>query len=158
MIGLSFIFICIMIPIFLVISVKKARNNDGEFVLFILITLVFVAFFLILAVRGYELIVEIANGYTIDNKIAMYEEENASIEASIDAIVKDYMNFEENTYGELKDDENIINLISLYPELKSDTLVQKQIEVYIANNDEIKRLKVEKCDLSKARWLLYFGR
>lgn len=158
MIGLCFILICIMIPIFLVISVKKARNNDGEFILFLLITIAFGAFFLILAVRGYELIDEIANGYTIDSKIAMYEEENASIESSINTIVKDYMNFEKNTYEELKDDENIINLIFLYPELKSDTLVKKQIEVYIANNDEIKRLKVEKLNLSKARWLLYFGR
>ena len=87
----------------------------------------------------------------------MYEEENASIEESIDVTVRSYMDFEASTYGELKD-KDAINLVSLFPELKSDTLVQKQIEVYVANNDKIKQLKEEKIDLSKSKWKLYFGR
>ena len=82
---------------------------------------------------------------------------NASIEESINVTVKSYMDFEASTYGELKD-KDAINLVSLFPELKSDTLVQKQIEVYIANNDKIKELKEEKIELTKSKWLLYFGK
>ena len=87
----------------------------------------------------------------------MYEEENASIEESIDVTVRNYMDFEASTYGELKD-KDAINLVSLFPELKSDSLVQKQIEVYLANNAKIKELKEDEIDLSKAKWNLYFGR
>ncbi len=106
---------------------------------------------------GCVLMYGIGTGYTIDNKIAMYEEENAAIEESIDVTVKGYMDFETSTYGDLKD-EDAINLVSLFPELKSDTLVQKQIDVYVANNDKIKQLKEEKINLSKNKWLLYFGK
>ena len=67
------------------------------------------------------------------------------------------MDFEASTYGELKD-KDAINLVSLFPELKSDSLVQKQIEVYLANNAKIKELKEDEIDLSKAKWKLYFGR
>ena len=60
-------------------------------------------------------------------------------------------------HKEFKDKDGI-NLVSLIPTLKSDTLVQKQIEVYVANNDKIKELKEEKIDLSKSKWKLYFGK
>ena len=99
----------------------------------------------------------VGTGHTIDSKIAMYEEENESIEKSVDITVRSYMDYEASTYQEIKDEDGI-NLVALFPELKSDTLVQKQIEVYVANNDKIKELKEEKIDLSKAKWKLYFGR
>ena len=99
----------------------------------------------------------VGTGHTIDSKIAMYEEENKSIENSIDITVKSYMDYEASTYQEIKD-KDAINLVALFPELKSDTLVQKQIEVYLANNDKLKELKEKKIDLSKAKWKLYFGK
>ena len=58
--------------------------------------------------------------------------------------------------GELKG-ESSITLVSLYPELKADTLVTKQIEVYIDNNKKIKNLKEKKINLSVKKWWLYFG-
>lgn len=103
------------------------------------------------------LAITVGTGHTIDSKIAMYEEENESIEKSVDITVRSYMDYEASTYQEIKDEDGI-NLVALFPELKSDTLVQKQIEVYVANNDKIKELKEEKIDLSKAKWKLYFGR
>lgn len=87
----------------------------------------------------------------------MYEKENKSIENSIDITVKNYMHHEASAYKEVKD-KDAINLVALFPELKSDTLVQKQIEVYLDNNDKLKELKEEKIDLSKAKWNLYFGK
>ena len=75
----------------------------------------------------------------------------------MNALVEQYMNYESGTYGELKG-ESSITLVSLYPELKADTLVTKQIEVYIANNEKIKELKEKKIDLSVKKWWLYFGK
>ncbi len=95
--------------------------------------------------------------HTIDRKIAMYQEENVAIEERIDIAVKEYMNFETSTYGELKD-KDAISLVSLFPELKSDTLLQKQLDIYVENNNKIKELKEAKIDVAIARWQLYFGR
>ena len=61
---------------------------------------------------------------TIDSRISMYEEENAKIEKSISTAVQGYMDFESETFTNLKD-EDAMSLITLYPELKSDTLVQQ---------------------------------
>ncbi len=160
MVCLFFIISLAVAIFFFVKSIKEYnRNNEdtdescGYFVAAIIAGIISVPFL----IWGLILIDEIANEYIIDNKIAMYEEENASIEESIDVTVRSYMDFEASTYGELKD-KDAINLVSLFPELKSDTLVQKQIEVYVANNNKIKQLKEEKIDLSKSKWQLYFGR
>lgn len=98
----------------------------------------------------------VVNGRTLDSKIAMYTEENENIETEMNSLVEQYMNYESGTYGELKG-ESSITLVSLYPELKADTLVTKQIEVYIANNEKIKKLKEKKINLSVKKWWLYFG-
>lgn len=99
----------------------------------------------------------VSTGYTIDQKIEMYEAQNAAIESSIEVTVKSYMDYEERTLTGLKD-KDAINLVSLIPELKTDTLVQQQINVYITNNDAIIQLKEDKINLSKDKWLLYFGK
>lgn len=92
----------------------------------------------------------------IDNKIEMYQEENAKIEAQIAVTVEKYQQHETNIFTEVAPDSSI-TLVALYPELKSDTLVQSQIEVYIENNNKIKSLKEEKINGSVYRWWLYFG-
>jgi hypothetical protein len=53
--------------------------------------------------------------------------------------------------------DSAITLVSLYPELKADELVKKQIEVYVANNEKIKELKEKKIMGNVYRWWLYFG-
>lgn len=91
----------------------------------------------------------------IDEKIAIYQEENEKIENQIDALVKNYMDYESATYAEFKD-KDAITLITLYPELKSDKLVEKQLEIYNSNNKKIKKLKTEKLDYSISLWLICF--
>lgn len=103
------------------------------------------------------LIFIVASGSTIDERLAMYTEENANIEASIDEVVTQYMEYESNTFKELKTDSPI-TLVSLYPELKSDELIKTQIETYQSNNDTIRSLKEEKINLRVAKWWLYFGK
>ena len=99
----------------------------------------------------------VVNGRALDSKIAMYIEENENIETEMNTLVEQYMNYESNTYGDLKG-ESSITLVSLYPELKTDALVTKQLDVYINNNKKIRELKENKIDLSVKKWWLYFGK
>ncbi len=98
-----------------------------------------------------------------DKKIEMYEEENNNIQNSVSQIVESYKNYEQNTYSEsLKsidtNNTDIIVLTQLYPELKSNDMVNKQIDIYQENNNKIKGLKEEKINNEIAKWWLYFGK
>ena len=97
------------------------------------------------------------NGRTFDDKIAMYEQENAAIEQSVDVLVKDYYKHESDTYSSLKP-ENAVLFASAYPELQSNELATKQLEIYVDNNNQIKELKEDQINLSRNRFWLYFGR
>lgn len=98
-----------------------------------------------------------------DKKIEMYEEENNNIQISVSQIVESYKNYEQNTYSEsLKNidtnNTDIIVLTQLYPELKSNEMVNKQIDIYQENNNKIKGLKEKKINNEIAKWWLYFGK
>lgn len=103
------------------------------------------------------LLVCVLNRVNIDKKIALYEEENAKIEQQIADTVERYQEYETGIFTDVAP-ESSITLVTLYPELKSDTLVQSQIEVYIENNKEIKELKSLAINASVYRWWLYFGK
>ena len=96
-------------------------------------------------------------GRTLDDKIAMYEQENAAIEQSVDVLVKDYYKHESDTYSSLKP-ENAVLFASAYPELQSNELATKQLEIYVENNNKIKGLKMDQINLSRNKFWLYFGR
>lgn len=95
-------------------------------------------------------------GRTLDDKIAMYEQENAAIEQSVDVLVKDYYKHESDTYSSLKP-ENAVLFASAYPELQSNEIATKQLEIYVENNNKIKGLKEDQINLSRNRFWLYFG-
>lgn len=99
----------------------------------------------------------VINGRTLDEKIAMYESENAAIEEEINTLVENYMKYESGTFESLKGEDGI-TLISLYPELKADTLVNQQCELYISNKEQITSLKEEKISVSNHKFWLYFGK
>ena len=100
---------------------------------------------------------DISTEHVLDQKIAMYEEENTSIEESISSIVEGYMDYESNAYSDLKS-QDFIELVTNFPDLKANALVQEELGVYIENNQKIKELKEEKIELSTKKWLLYFGK
>ena len=101
-------------------------------------------------------ILTFSDGFTAKEKIKMYEEENVKIEEQMDTLVKQYMEYEGETFKEFKTDSSV-TLVSMYPELKSDELIKAQINTYIANNNKIKELKEAAIDLKIGKWLLYFG-
>lgn len=103
-----------------------------------------------------SLTVQVSNLSVIDQKIAMYEHENAKIEQQIETAITAYQQHEKDVFTEVKPD-SYIQLVSIYPELKSDTLVKEQIKTYQSNNKKIKELKVTAINGNVKRWWLYFG-
>lgn len=92
-----------------------------------------------------------------DQKISMYKEENARIEAHISEMVGRYQEYETGVFSEVSS-ENALSLVSLYPELKADTLVREQIEIYYKNSEKIKELREDEIDAIVLRWWLFFGK
>ena len=92
----------------------------------------------------------------IDDRIAMYEEENARIEQQVADVVEQYQKYETDIFMEVAP-ESAVTMVSLYPELKSDSLVQAQIEVYTENNKTIRNLRDKQIKGNVYRWWLYFG-
>lgn len=100
--------------------------------------------------------VQISHAPIMDDKIALYEETNAEIDSQIADMVTQYKDYEASTLSDLKTD-SAITLVNLYPELKSDELVQSQMEIYQSNKKHILSLKEDKLSLKPKRWWLYFG-
>ena len=123
--------------------------GPGISIIGIIVTIIAFIATVIIGVGVSELVV-------IDDKIAMYEEENTAIEEQIDIVVKQYQEYETEIFAN-STPESAITLVSLYPELKSDTLVASQIEVYVSNNQKIKELKETRINGDVYRWWLYFG-
>lgn len=98
-----------------------------------------------------------SKSYTIPKQIAMYEEENQRIEEKISATVEKYMQYEQNIIYDISSEDDTMALISLYPDLKSDQLIQSEIDTYIQNNNTIKELKASMINVSIYKFLVYFG-
>jgi hypothetical protein len=100
--------------------------------------------------------ISVSGGSVLDEKIKMYSNENKKIEQSISETVNNYQKYESEVFEKCTN-KNSIELVSLYPELKADKLVKKQIDTYISNNNKIKELKENKINLKVEKWWLYFG-
>lgn len=90
------------------------------------------------------------------NKIEVYETEMTAIQESINDVVVNYLEHEKDTYAALTP-ENAVIFASIYPELSSSTLVQRQLEIYNQYLVSIKNCKLALAEVSTARWWLYFG-
>jgi len=79
---------------------------------------------------------------TVDSKISLYELANQEIEDEFDAIVGNYMSYE----------------MEFNAKLKSDAMVQQQLELYRDNKSKILALNEDKINGRITRWWLYFGK
>lgn len=112
---------------------------------------------IIVAILALIFAIKYSGARVIDQRIAMYETENQQIEERIGSLVNNYMAYESDTYEKVDNGDDTIALVSLFPELKSDTLVERQIEVYMSNNKQIKELKEEALAYKVYAWWLFFG-
>ena len=153
MITLILILILAIAIISVVVDNKSRYGNDKAGFIFEISVFCLVIFL----IPFIALLMSVSNGSTIDSRIELYQSQNAEIESKIQATVASYLAHEKQTYKDLKPD-NAIAVVSAYPELHSNELVKKQIEVYEDNNKKILGLKEEKLNQSVYRWWLYFGR
>lgn len=149
------IIVLLVIFVLLLIAGIICVANDLEYVAATLITVSIVGL-LVCTIVLIVLCVNVSQLKVIDQKIEMYQEENAKIEEQISDVVKQYQEYESGIFAEVAP-ESAVTLVALYPELKTDTLVQKQVEVYLENNSKIKQMKETKINGSVNRWWLYFG-
>lgn len=157
MLSLIFIIFVLIFIISIVICFKTYHKEGDPSVFAVIVALGSFIVSLFLFLNLYDSIKIIATAHTIEQKIDMYEEENARIEEDIDLIVKDSMDFETELFSNLKP-ESSITLVTKYPDLTSDTHIQKQIEIHTANNDKIRQLREQLIDVSVHKFLVYFGK
>ena len=151
----------ILAIVFLVNAIKAPLDKHGDFsnikILYTSLCIIFWILGVGLIIYACIFITDIKTIEVIDQKIEMYTDENAKIEDKMDTLVKEYMKHENKTFSDLKTEESAITLVTLYPELKSDALVEQQLNTYLHNNDLIKELKEEKIEIKKKKFILYFG-
>lgn len=146
-----------MLIVFIVITIGLFilgcwLDEDSGFMLGVIAGFMFIAEIIVVVFLS----VSVSNLKVIDQRIEMYQEENTRIEERLSVVVKQYQEYESGIFTEVSP-ESSITLVSLYPDLKADALVQSQIDVYVKNNETIKELKDKKITRSVKRWWLYFG-
>ena len=93
---------------------------------------------------------------TIDSRLAVIEEQNTTVLTQIEPIVQQALEYESSTYKDLKLDVNkLIIFAQMYPELKANSFLNKQIDIILANQEEIKRLKLAKASLNAFHFWLW---
>ena len=98
-------------------------------------------FFVVTSVWG--TISTIQTQQTITKRIEYLQEYNAEIDEEIKSTVILYMDYEIDMFDR---EINALVLVNAYPELKANELINKQIEIYLKNKEEIKRLELAKID------------
>ena len=133
----------------------KMYQKDIEWIYYILNTIGVIGC-AVVAIAALVVGITYSHHRIIDQRIKMYETENVQIEERIATAVNGYMKYESDTFDKY-DHDDALGLVTLFPELKSDSLISKQIEVYMENNKQIKMLKEEKLSYRIYAWWLFFG-
>ena len=92
---------------------------------------------------------------TAASKLEVLNEQNEIVLAQIEPLVQQALNYESNTYKELKlTPENIVAFGNMYPQLQANSFIQSQINIIVENQKEIKDLKLRIASLNAYRlWL-----
>ena len=152
--------IWLLVAIFTVLAIifgilaDAVYDLDCVFVAFSAVSIV--ALIVALCVGLFHIIPSCKHLEYIDTKIEYLTEENAKIDEDVKIIISSYQDHEKEFYQEF---ENVSasTLITLYPEIKSNELVNKQIEIYFENQKEIKELELKKIEGGVVRWWMNFG-
>ena len=94
---------------------------------------------------------------TSSAQIKVYEEQNEIVLSQVEPLVEKYLNYEKDTYGNLKIDSNTLVAMSMYPELKGDEFVQSQIKIIVDNQQKITDLKLRKAKLNAYKMWIFVG-
>lgn len=93
---------------------------------------------------------------TIHSRLAVLEEQNTTVLTQVEPLVQQALNYESSNYQDLKLDVNkLIIFAQMYPELKANSFLNKQIDIILANQEEIKQLKLDKATLNAYHFWLW---
>lgn len=95
---------------------------------------------------------------TNSEQIAVLEERNTEILEQIEPLVNKYLDYEKDSYDNLKLNPNTLVALSAYPELKGNEFVMKQINVVLLNQQQITDLKLEYAKLESYRMWIFVGK
>ena len=134
--------------ILLIIGITKYEDiltslGAGIFVVFLCVTAIAVG------VYNYD-------KTTIDKRLAILEEQNKIVLSQIEPLVQHALEYESNTYKDFKlDAHKLIAFSQMYPDLKANSFLNKQIDIILANQAEIKQLKLDKASLHAYHFWLW---
>lgn len=146
--------ICILMLIISSIIDVKSYDFKEVCLVFLILSGFGVLMCLVIAI---SLGIKVSKLSVINEQIEMYQKENTKIEQQVANVVSQYQEYETKTFTAVTPEDSM-TLVSLFPELKSDKLVQKQIDVYVENNKKIKSLKERQINGKVVKWWLYFGK
>ena len=146
--------ICILMLIISSIIDVKSYDFKEVCLVFLILSGFGVLMCLVIAI---SLGIKVSKLSVINEQIEMYQKENTKIEQQVANVVSQYQEYETKTFTAVTPEDSM-TLVSLFPELKSDKLVQKQIDVYVENNKKIKSLKEKQINGKVVKWWLYFGK
>ena len=93
---------------------------------------------------------------TIDSRLAVLKEQNTIVLTQIEPLVQQALEHESSTYKDLKlDVAKVIAFTQLYPDLKANSFLNKQIDIILINQEEIKQLKLDKASLNSFHFWLW---
>lgn len=96
---------------------------------------------------------------TISSQLEVLETQNEVILSQIEPVIQKALDFESNTYKELKvNPENIITISQIYPDLKNNSFIQTQLNVIIKNQQQITQLKLKKATLNAFHFWIWSKR
>ena len=96
---------------------------------------------------------------TINSQLEVLESQNAIILSQIEPVIQKALDFESNTYKELKvNPENIITISQIYPDLKDNSFIQTQLSVILTNQQQITQLKLNKATLNAFHFWIWSKR
>ncbi|MBQ8044150.1 MAG: hypothetical protein IJ272_08415 [Clostridia bacterium] len=147
--------LCFIFAITTVIGIVLYNKTNLEFTSMLIIAFSII-FLLVCVLVLIFCCSEVASISTIDEKISMYERENAEIEEHLNATLSTYLSQKNESIIALTP-ENVANVIVLYPELNSIELIASQLKTYTANYNEIISLKEKKIGLANTKWWINFG-
>lgn len=95
---------------------------------------------------------------TAKEQITVIEEQNIIILEQLEPLVNKYIEYEKDTYKEFKlSGEKLLLIAQAYPELKSDTFVQTQIDTVLKNQNKIMELKLSIAKLNAYKLWICMG-
>lgn len=93
---------------------------------------------------------------TINSRLSVLEKQNQVVLSQIEPLVQHALDYESNTYKDFKlDVAEVIAFTQLYPDLKANSFLNKQIDIILANQQEIKQLKLDKASLNAYHFWLW---